>query len=872
MTANEPEGPVRAPAAGRPNRLNAEILLDLANHALGGTNAEKLLDRVLDSARQMTDARYAAVGVIEKQTGGPAEPVARLAQFVVAGIDPQTTSAIGALPAGRGVLGTLIADPRPLRLADIGAHPHSYGFPDAHPPMSTFLGVPIFVDGQAYANIYLTEKSGGAQFSDQDQSAVVMLAEIAGLAIGNARRERAGRGERDELGRRAAALEVTSQITRAIGGRTDLETILELVAKRGRAVVDARLLLIEVEDGSELVVVAGVGEMPHGILGARLALRGTVAEQALLSRATQRLGNERNRIRFQEHGLGGLGVEAHDGLIIPLVCLDRTYGALVALDRRHDGPRFSDEDVRLLEAFAASAATALATGTAVALDLQRLAAVIEASSDAIVTVDREGLITTWNPGAEALYGLSGEEMLGRRGIDAMPGLTEPELGHDVLGRVLAGETILPYEITHEHADGSKLELSLSASPIRDIHGRVMGAASITRDVGEQNQMKRVLAQSQRLDSIGALAGGVAHDMSNVLGVIINHADFALEGIEDDATADEIREIRRAADGAAALMGQLLQFARQDSCVPSPGMALGASVTDMVKMLARTIGEQIELRVDLGSPLWIAADRTQVEQVLVNLALNARDAMPDGGVLTISTYRVPGKLDIPDAGAPSAEDFICLSVTDTGEGMSAEAVSKAFEPFFTTKPAGPGTGLGLATVFGIVTRAGGRAEIDSEPGKGTAVRLYWRSALPTPGVNDPRPVPSGEPIRPAHREVILLVEDDDSLRNVTARLLRAEGYSVLAAALPSEAIEIAGRPDQHIDLLFTDLVMPGMPGASLAASLHEARPELTVLFTSGYGAGSRVGSAFLRKPFTRASLLGAVAAALETQRLTTAMGS
>ncbi len=473
---------------------NGDLLLKLAKDVLGEMGTEDLLEELLACAREMTGARYAALGVLDgNQDGAPGQR--GLERFLVSGVDEQTRTAIGALPKGRGVLGQLIDDPRPLRVPDIGAHPYSYGFPDAHPPMHSFLGVPIVVTGKPFANIYLTEKSEQRQFTAADESAIVELAELAGLAIESTRRRGDMRTRSDELERAVTALEVTTQITQAVGGQTDLEAILELVAKRGRAVVDARLVLVVEEDASELVVVAGAGEMPAGMLGRRLPLDGTVPQHALRTRRTLRLTDPENRARF-EGGLGAQGITAEDGLVLPLLFHDQTYGVLVAIDRLHDGPQFSSDDVPLLEAFAASAATALATGTALSSDLQRLAAVVESSSDAIITVDRQGRITTWNPGAEALYGLTSEEMLGRRGIDAMPGLSQLELDKNVLARVLAGELIAPHEITREHADGTQLELSLSISAIRDVRGRVMGAASITRDVGEHNRLQRLLAQRE----------------------------------------------------------------------------------------------------------------------------------------------------------------------------------------------------------------------------------------------------------------------------------------------------------------------------------------------------------------------------------------
>jgi signal transduction histidine kinase len=344
-------------------------VLDLARDVLAELDLDVVLERVLDSAQELTDARYAAIGVLD-------ESRSELSQFITRGIDPAVHTAIGALPRGRGMLGALIEDPVPLRLDDVGHHPRSYGFPRGHPPMRTFLGVPIIVRGLPYGNLYLTEKAGGALFSAEDEEALMVLAELAGVAIDHARRYTGASERRDELERTVAALDATTQIALAVGGETDLDVILELVAKRGRALVGARVLLIELRRRQELVLAAGAGELPAGVIGQTIQLRDSLAGQALRARHTLRLDDEVNRARFDEHGTGRLGIHAQGGLVVPLMFRGHGYGALLALDRLQDGPSFSAEDERLLVAFAATAAPALATAQSVATERhrQRLAA------------------------------------------------------------------------------------------------------------------------------------------------------------------------------------------------------------------------------------------------------------------------------------------------------------------------------------------------------------------------------------------------------------------------------------------------------------------------------------------------------------------
>jgi signal transduction histidine kinase len=347
----------------------ASGVLDIARSVLGELDVEIVLNRVLESARELTGARYAALGVLNSSR-------TELERFLTLGIDEIAREGIGSLPRGRGVLGELIAHPHPLRLTDISEHPRSYGFPHGHPPMRSFLGVPIMIDKTPFGNLYLTEKQDGEQFSEADEEAVVMLAELAGYAIDHARRYTGASEHRDELERTVAALNATTQIARAVGAETDLDVILELVAKRGRALVDARLLAIELVRRGQLVLAAGAGELPPGLLGQLMPLGESAASAALRTRRSQRLQEPLTRARFDEHGLGTLGVQAKGGLIVPLLFQNRAYGVLIAIDRLNDGPEFSSDDERLLEAFAASAATAVATAQSVATERgrQRLAA------------------------------------------------------------------------------------------------------------------------------------------------------------------------------------------------------------------------------------------------------------------------------------------------------------------------------------------------------------------------------------------------------------------------------------------------------------------------------------------------------------------
>ena len=343
-------------------------VLKVARSVLEQLDTEQVLERVLEAARELTGARYAALGVLDESRN-------ELSRFLTQGLDEDQRRRIGSLPTGRGVLGELIRSPKPLRIADVGSHPYSYGFPVGHPPMGSFLGVPIVIRGQPYGNLYLTEKDSGVEFTESDEDAAVLLADFAGVAIDHARQFTSSEAQRAQLQQTVDALDATIQIARAIGGETDLDSILSLVAKRGRALVSARVLVIELLRGDQLEMAAAAGELPAGVLGQRVPLDNTIASAALQAGQTQRLSDRLMRARFEEHGAGHLGVTAEHGLVVPLVFRTRQYGVLMALDHLDYG-EFRPEHQTLLEAFAASAATAVATAQSAADERrqQRIAA------------------------------------------------------------------------------------------------------------------------------------------------------------------------------------------------------------------------------------------------------------------------------------------------------------------------------------------------------------------------------------------------------------------------------------------------------------------------------------------------------------------
>jgi nitrogen-specific signal transduction histidine kinase len=392
---------------------------------------------------------------------------------------------------------------------------------------------------------------------------------------------------------------------------------------------------------------------------------------------------------------------------------------------------------------------------------------------------------------------------------------------------------------------------------------------IAEDVTEKERLRLQLQQSQRLESLGQLAGGVAHDFNNLLAVILGYASFIeRRAAEGSADQRDVTAIREAGERATRLTRQLLAFARREVVRPTV-LDLTGVVLEMEQLLRRTIGEHVVLETSLAPDLWpIMADDGQLEQVLVNLAVNARDAMPQGGTLTLDTENVDVDAAYAQARPGLAPGrYVRLRVSDTGVGMTPEVAAKAFEPFFTTKPKGQGTGLGLATIHGIVTQAGGHVQIYSEPGLGTTFTVL----LPTTEAAAPDAPATDDDRAPGGGETILVVEDEPAMLEVTRRILDANGYTVLTAGRGTEAVKIAAEHDGPIDLLLSDVVMPYMLGKEVAARVGALRPGIQVLFMSGYAQNVigpigdlADGRQIIDKPFTEAVLLQRLTALLASR--------
>jgi PAS domain S-box-containing protein len=481
----------------------------------------------------------------------------------------------------------------------------------------------------------------------------------------------------------------------------------------------------------------------------------------------------------------------------------------------------------------------------------RYRALLEHAHDAIFVNDEAGIVQEVNRAAELLVGATREEMVGRSFLETLPVEDRARVLEPFEETLERGRILELLEVRIQRRDGTTVPAEVSASVVR-IGGKPFVVAFL-RDVSERNAMSEQLRVAQKLDAIGQLAGGVAHDFNNLLTAILGYSQLlAPELRANDEHFAAIEEIRKAGERAADLTRQLLAFSRKQILEPKL-LDLNDVVRRIEGLLTRLIGEDVQVRLKLGDALGaVRADFGQIEQVIMNLTVNARDAMPRGGQIMVETANMELAESYTQMHRPvQPGPYVMLAVSDTGIGMDAATRERIFEPFFTTKEKGQGTGLGLSTVYGIVKQSSGYIWVYSEPGRGTSFKVY----LPrVEGAAETRRIPESSIAPATGDETILLVEDEDSVRALARRTLEAMGYRVLDAADGPEAVEIARH--EPIDLLLTDMVLPGMGGGAIAAHIHEIQPGAKVLYTSGYtddmivrGGLLERGAAFLEKPFT-----------------------
>ncbi len=494
-------------------------------------------------------------------------------------------------------------------------------------------------------------------------------------------------------------------------------------------------------------------------------------------------------------------------------------------------------------------------------DSHLLHALLDAVPLAVIAYAPDDVVLLWNKAAESMFGWSAGEVLGKP--SPVPRVLEaaaPSPG--------AAENCIPLRgltASRTTKDGRCIDVSMALVPVGPDQGAFRGSLAVVCDLtdarrrkGEQADLEAQLRQAQKMEAIARLAGGVAHDFNNALTVITGHGEqLAMRIGPDDPGRKSVDAIARAADRSAWLTRQLLAFSRKQITTPRV-IDLNGLVVNMQKLLRRLIGEDVELVADLSPEAGrIKADPSQIEQVIMNLAVNARDAMPRGGRLVIATSVVRrGPAQVLDAASGSDGSHVRLAVSDTGVGMDQETLAHLFEPFFTTKERGKGTGLGLSTVYGIVTQAGGSIDVQSQPGHGTTFTTVFPSA------DEDQPAEVRQEGRPQAKatETILLVEDEDDVRTLLQEVLEQRGYHILAANGGSEALALSRSHEGPIHLLLTDMIMSTLSGIDIARQVAAMRPSTRVLFISGFSehqlvqeALAQSGAAFLHKPFTPGAL-------------------
>ncbi len=672
------------------------------------------------------------------------------------------------------------------------------------------------------------------------------------------------------------ALTVLRQLTRlsrAVAQAESLDQILQLAANHAAAILDAdRTVVMLVGDDGLAHVRASVG-VDAGVAN---TLKGKLDENLISRLQSVLVGSAQGSFMaipliVQGEVTGLLSVtrpgnepwEEEDEMVLAAVADQSAAPIEIArLSEEVRQARLVAENARLGQA--ERAARAELEG-----ERARLATVLDNIPVGVVLAEApSGRVTFRNRAVAQLRG-SAEELPGEfAGQPGLPGFHSDGRTYEAhewpLVRAIRGETVSGEEIEVIRHDGPRAILSVNAAPILDSSGNIVAAVSTFHDVTHRRRVEQHLRQVQQMEAVGRLAGGVAHETNNQMSVVLSAASFILQSDVPQPVRADVESIQRAAQRTAAVTAQLLAFGRRQILRPQV-LDLNQVIQEFAPVLRRTLGEDsmLVLRPDttIGP---VRADRGQIEQVLLNLALNSRDAMPQGGQLTIETSSV--QLDQEYASFRSdvtirPGPYVLVTVSDTGHGFDRKTLNHLFEPFFTTKPVGQGTGLGLSTVYGIVKQSDGYIWAYSEPGQGATFKIYLpkeASASATPPVKEPEPVGAKE------GEVVLVVEDEEAVRSMTVRLLESEGYTVLSAGDGVEALEAVKAGIGRLDLVITDVAMPSMNGRELAAQLRQLRPGLPLLFMSGYTDDEMVRRGliepdhpFLSKPFTLEILAGAV---------------
>ena len=797
--------------AGDLRSANARLraLINIGLELASERDSDRLLQHVAVAARELFGATYVTIGLIE-----PADKTVQ--RFVTCGTDTDAWIKIG--DAVSGILATVVTERRTLRGDNAGGHASSLQLPLLHPEVQAYLVAPIASSAHVYGWMCLVGNEGRS-FTDDDEHLVVALAGQVGrlyeLEHEIFERKQAESAVRQERDRAQRYLDTTDVMMIAL----DLDGRITLANRYACSVLGWASYELLGSDWAETCLPARVRAAQKKKFRHLVGGDVSVVENPVLTRSgEERLIEWRNTVLRDDTGQA-------IGTFSSGTDVTERNKAVQALRTTEERTRFA----------------------------------LEAAVVGIWDMDFTTGALRWSETLESQYGLQ---------PGTFPGTFEAWVDHvhpddrDAFLETMskANRSGADFSLQHRSSwpDGSVRWLSGAGRIRLGEHGEPVRGVGIYMDVTERRGLEEQFHQAQKMEAIGRLAGGVAHDFNNLLTAILGYCELLLTDLPpDDPRQGDILEIQKAGVSAAGLTRQLLAFSRKQIIEPTL-LDLNVVVTDLRAMLGRLIGEDVKIVVALQPGLApVKADRGQVEQIVLNLAVNARDAMPSGGVLTIETANVDldeqyGKAHL--SLKPGA--YVVLTVTDSGSGMTPEVQARLFEPFFTTKEIGKGTGLGLATVHGIVTRSGGSVNVYSEVGSGTSFEVYFPRADAGEAVVDAAP-PVARPR--AGAETVLLVEDSDGLRELARRMLQRQGYTVLIAANADEAVRLF-EENLSIDVLLTDVVMPGASGPELTRQLVERRPGLQVIYMSGYTEEAIVhhgvldpGIAFLHKPFTSEAL-------------------
>jgi PAS domain S-box-containing protein len=749
---------------------------------------------------------------------------------------------LGRQRIGEGISGRVAASGQPLLIPKISTADFAASTEPKYRSFLERLGVasaitlPLLCRGKVVGVANLLRSSADQPYTEDDLRFVQSVAEHAALAIANARSYAAERAARAAAVGMNQVLHESEEAHRLLFEASPLPLFVFDVETLAPLAVNEAALVLYGYDHDEFMDLEVSALAVHGQDAARARLASWGDSEAAGTSRYRRKNGSQFVAEYTTRALPFAGRRARISVIKDIT------------------DRYQAEQTRAL-----------------------LAAIVQSSNDAIVSKQLDGKITSWNAAAERLFGYSAQEAIGQSiSILIPPDQIEEE--RTLLKRIADGDRINCYETVRRRKDGKLVSVSISLAPTRDSSGKVVGASKTARDLTAQRSAEEALRraeeqlrQSQKMEAVGKLAGGVAHDFNNVLSVILSYSELLVSDLKPgEPMREDLEEIRTAGRRAADLTRQLLMFSRQQVLEPRV-LDLNEVLVGMDKMLQRILGADVDLVSLPTQPLGrVRVDPSSIEQVIMNLVVNARDAMPTGGKLTMETDNVV--LDDAYASAHlgvTPGSHVMLAVSDTGTGIDKATLTRIFEPFFTTKGPGKGTGLGLSTVFGIVNQSRGSVWVYSELGKGTTFKVYL------PRVDEPVDIVRSIEVPKTLRgsETILLVEDDDQVRVVARGILTRSGYEVIEARNAGEALLHSEGRAGTIHLLLSDVVMPQLSGPELAKRLAKSRPDMKVLCMSGYTDDSIVRHgvleahiAYLQKPITPEALTTKVREVLDARTI------